>query len=65
MPNRLPACPICGPRKRHLPENCPILRKTEMDGSGDIRNGLNGIPDAIATLKRAISILEAMGRAGA
>jgi len=59
-PNRLLPCPVCGPRKRHLPKNCPVLQKKEMDASRDIGNGLNGIPDAIATLQKAIRILEAL-----
>lgn len=49
MPNRLPPCPVCGPKYRHGPEACP---KANGPTQG-IRNGLAGISAALLTLKVA------------
>lgn len=49
MPNRLPACPLCGPKHRHKPDACP---KANVATEG-IRNGLAGISAALLTLKIA------------
>jgi hypothetical protein len=61
MPNRLPPCLVCGPRKRHIPERCPaqLSRLKDRVPEGN-QNDLNGIPQAIDTLKKAIVVLEAL-----
>lgn len=51
MPNRLPTCAACGPRYRHLPKNCPALRKSEIDAPRGILFIPNGIPALISSLR--------------
>jgi hypothetical protein len=53
MPNRLPSCAACGPRYRHLPKNCPVARKSEIDAPRGILFIPNGIPALIASFRLA------------
>lgn len=53
MPNRLPPCSHCEAKKRHRPENCPDVRKREIDAPRGIQVILNGIPALVASFKLA------------
>jgi hypothetical protein len=65
MPNRLPPCSLCGGRKRHLPENCPEIRKISdlpAEGIQGIPNGILALISALRTTRTAIdAVLEQFG----
>ncbi len=62
MPNRLPPCPLCGPKYRHRPDACP---KGDRSLQG-IRNGLNdvSVADLLPPLRRIVQVLEALIQSG-
>lgn len=66
MPNRLPPCPLCGPKKRHLPESCPeAWKRDESAPRGDlsIPNDIS-FADLLPPLRRIVKVLEKLVAVG-
>ena len=59
-PNRLPPCPHCGPKLRHLPKNCPVLRKSEIGAPRGILVIPNGIPALLTSLRQARAAIDTL-----
>ena len=49
MPNRLPPCPVCGPKHRHSPAYCPAANRA----TGGLQTIRNAISSAALTLEVA------------